>query len=88
MKSGVSPVISSGRVSPFIYGISSHIVETGMFNTLAMRRAVSNLIFVSFCIIEYSVVGAVPHCLNTTMYVGVDEVCRDWGCSKSKAYTL
>lgn len=26
--------------------------------------------------------------MNTTMYVGVDEVCRDWGCSKSKAYAI
>jgi hypothetical protein len=22
------------------------------------------------------------------MYVGVDEICRDWGCSKSKAYGI
>lgn len=25
---------------------------------------------------------------SATMYVGVDEVCQDWGCSKSKGYTI
>lgn len=26
--------------------------------------------------------------MDSTMYVGVDEICKDWGCSKSKAYSM